>query len=306
MNSGGGLERRLGTGFAALGFVTWLLLIFGSTVRVNGAGLSCPDWPLCFGQLVPQLNMIIFLEWGHRLLAGTISLGFVALGGVILSRPELRRRFALQLGIMVLVLAAQIVFGGLTVLLSLAFWSVTIHLLLGNAFMALMLVMAVRLRAPGAAPGAAVSAEAPAPGTIRLLAVAMVVAVALQLGLGGLVSSNYAGLACIEWPSCNAGVWFPTFSGILGLQLFHRLGAYTVAAVAFAFVGVARADRAGKGAWAIVALVLVQIALGVLNVWVRMPVELAVAHAATAHALVATTTLVATGVLRRGRAAAAS
>lgn len=301
MNSGSGLERRLGTGFAGLGFVTWLLLIFGSTVRVNGAGLSCPDWPLCFGQLVPQLNMIIFLEWGHRLLAGTISLGFVGLGGVILSRPDLRRRFALQLGIMALVLAAQIVFGGLTVLLSLAFWSVTIHLLLGNAFMALMLVMAVRLRA-----GAAASSAPAVRGAVRLLAVAMLVVVALQLGLGGLVSSNYAGLACIEWPSCNAGEWFPSFSGILGLQLFHRLGAYSVLAFAMAFLGVARADRAAKGAGAILAVVLVQVALGVLNVWMRMPVELAIAHAATAHALVATTTLVVTDVLRRPRAGVAS
>ena len=291
------VEKRLGAGFAGLALVTWLLLIFGSTVRVNGAGLSCPDWPLCFGQLVPQLDMRIFLEWGHRLLAGTISLGFLGLGGAVLARAELRRRFGLQLGLMVLVLAAQIVLGGLTVLKSLAFWSVTLHLLFGNTFMALMIVMAVRLR--GVRGGAPVSAG------LRTVGVVFLAAVAVQLGLGGLVSSNYAGLACIEWPTCNGGVWFPSFEGAIGLQLLHRLGAYTVAGLAVVLVGAARKDPAARGAGWILGLVIAQITLGIANVLVRMPVELAVAHAATAHALVATTTLFVTGCFVRGRAVGA-
>lgn len=288
------IEKGLGAGFAGLAFVTWLLLIFGSTVRVHGAGLSCPDWPLCFGQLVPQLDMRIFLEWGHRLLAGSISIGFLGLGGVVLARRSLRGRYALQLGGMVLVLAAQIVLGGLTVLKSLAFWSVTLHLLFGNAFMALMIVMAVRMRRrfPGG----------PAPAALRSLSLLFVLVVAMQLGLGGLVSSNYAGLACIEWPTCNAGAWFPSFDGPIGLQLFHRLGGYAVAALAVALVAVSRRDPAAKGAMWILGIVLVQISLGVLNIFLRMPVELAIAHAAGAHALVATTTWFVTRVLGRGPA----
>lgn len=286
------LQKRLGQGFAGLAIVTWGLLIFGSTVRVHGAGLSCPDWPLCFGELIPQLDFRIFLEWGHRVLAGAVSIGFLGLGGAVVARRELRGRFGPILAAMVLVLACQIVLGGLTVLRALAFWSVTLHLLFGNTFMALMIAMSRRLG--GAVP------EGVAPGAVRAAVAAVVALVTVQMALGGLVSSNYAGLACIEWPSCNGGVWFPAFDGAVGLQVLHRLGGYAVTVGAVALVVAARADSATRRPAALlVALVLTQITLGVLNVLTRMPVELAIAHAATAHAIVATTAWLAAGTFAR-------
>jgi heme o synthase len=277
------LQKRLGAGVAGLAFVTWLLLIFGSTVRVHGAGLACPDWPLCFGELVPELDFSIFLEWGHRVLAGAVSVGFLAVAALVVARRPLRAAFGPHLLLMALVLASQIVLGGLTVLKLLAFWSVTLHLLFGNAFMALMIALAVRLRAT--AP------PRPLPPWVSRLGWTLGLAVVLQLALGGLVSSNYAGLACREWPSCNDGAWFPSFAGLVGIQVLHRLGAYTVLGLALALVYVSRGTVAAGRAWTLLALVLLQVALGVANVWARMPVELAVAHAATAHAIVATTTL---------------
>lgn len=291
------LQKRLGLGFAGLAIVTWGLLIFGSTVRVHGAGLSCPDWPLCFGELIPQLDFRVFLEWGHRVLAGAVSIGFLGLGGAVLAHPGLRPRFGLLVGAMVVVLASQIVLGGLTVLQSLAFWSVTLHLLFGNTFMALMIGMARRLR--GAVP------EAAASGVVRGAVGAVAGLVTLQMALGGLVSSNYAGLACIDWPSCNGGVWFPAFDGAVGLQVFHRLGGYGVFVAAVGLAVAARADEATRRpAWLLLVLVLTQITLGVINVLMRMPVELAIAHAATAHAIVATTAWLVAGTYARGAAPA--
>jgi heme A synthase len=99
-------------------------------------------------------------------------------------------------------------------------------------------------------------------------------------------------------------VWFPTFTGIVGLQLVHRLGAYVVGGLAAAFAISARGDAAARGAIGIVALVLAQIALGVANVFTGMVVELAIAHAACAHAIFAATVFVVSGVLARRRAPA--
>lgn len=255
--------------------VTWALLIFGSTVRVHGAGLACPDWPLCFGELVPVMNVQVFLEWGHRVFAGAISLGFLGLGTAVLADAERRRKHGAIVLAAAGVLLAQIILGGLTVLKLLAFWSVTLHLLCGNVFMACLIVLAVRLR--GSAPVALGAARGPA--------VAVAAAVAVQMALGGLVSSNSAGLACPEWPACADGVWFPTLDGIVGLQLMHRLGAYTVVAAAVGWVWFGGRSRAAMG---VLGLVLVQVALGIATVLVGMPVELQIVHAATAHALVAT------------------
>lgn len=277
-------RRRLGAGFLGLAVVTYALLVFGSTVRVHGAGLACPDWPLCFGEVIPRMDFRIFLEWGHRVLAGGVSLGLLALGWGIVSRADLRREVGLHLGVVVVVLLVQVVLGGLTVLKLLAFWSVTLHLLCGNAIMVGLVTLGLRLRgAPAAAPS-------PRLGLPALLVSA---AVAVQLALGGLVSSNYAGMACTEWPTCNGGVWFPTFTGIVGLQLVHRLGAYTVLAAALFFAWRARGTASWPDARRILGLVLVQVVVGVLNVVMVMPAELAVLHAALAHLIVGSTAVAA-------------
>lgn len=278
--------------FTALAIVTWTLLVFGASVRVHGAGLACPDWPLCFGEVVPQLDFGVFLEWGHRALAGTISVGFLAAGGLVLWKPELRARAGTLVWIAAAALALQVVLGGLTVLHLLAYWSVTLHLLTGNLFFLLLVLIALAVK--GAPAPLQAMARAP-----RLLAMALAVAVLVQMGLGGLVSSNYAGLACTEWPTCNGGMWFPAWEGAIGLQLAHRLGAYTVLALAGAFLYVARSYRAVRPlASAVVVLVLVQAALGIANVHMRLPVEIAIAHSAVADLLVLVTTLAVRATLR--------
>ena len=259
--------------------MTWFLLVFGATVRVHGAGLACPDWPLCFGEVIPELNFQVFLEWGHRTFAGAISLGFLGLGGWILWRPRLRAQAGWLVLASAFVLVVQIVLGGLTVLHLLAYWSVTLHLLTGNVFLLSLLVIAERLAPPVAnrAAGAPIAQR-----HARVLAALVVVAWFVQMALGGLVSSNFAGLACTEWPTCNAGVWFPTFDGIVGLQLLHRAGAYALFALAVGFAWVARGHAVAGLAKALLGLVLFQVLLGITNVIMELPVEVAVLHSAVA------------------------
>lgn len=282
----------VGKGFAVLAVVTYALLVFGASVRVHGAGLSCPDWPLCFGDVVPRLDFHIFLEWGHRVLAGMISVGFLALGGTVLARAELRRRAGALVIAAAIALAAQIVLGGLTVLHLLAYWSVTLHLVTGNLFFTLLLLTALELS------GARVP-ERPVRPAVRRVALLLPVALVAQLALGGLVASQWAGMACTEWPTCSAGVWFPTFSGPVGLQLMHRFGAYLLFAVAWALALLARGhEELRRPAWLVAAVVTLQAGLGIANVFLGMPVELAIAHSGMAAVIVACTVFAVRRVLR--------
>ena len=70
---------RLSRGFAVLAALTFCLIVVGALVRANGAGLACPDWPLCFGEVIPQFDLKVAFEWGHRVFASFVSLGLLVL-----------------------------------------------------------------------------------------------------------------------------------------------------------------------------------------------------------------------------------
>ncbi|MCB9759286.1 MAG: COX15/CtaA family protein [Alphaproteobacteria bacterium] len=281
-------SRRLAWFFTGLTALTYLLVVFGAVVRTKGAGLACPDWPLCFGQLVPAMDFGVILEWGHRALAGIVSLGLLT--GIV---ATWRNKAALQavrglLVAAVVVLAVQIVLGGLTVLHLLAFWTVSSHLVVGNAFALTLGLIAARL-------WGLVRPERPrAPTTAAARLTIHVTAVALfaQLVLGGLVSSQFAGLVCPQWPACAGDQWFPTFSGLMGLHIAHRLTAYALV-VGFALSALTTWGQDSLGAKARIAfgLVLAQVALGVANVLFHLPVEVTAGHSAGAALLILTTGL---------------
>jgi heme A synthase len=110
-----------------------------------------------------------------------------------------------------------------------------------------------------------------------------------QILLGGLVSTNHAGLACPDFPGCH-GRLFPPLEGLVGLQMTHRFGAYALALLLGAVAWRARGAtdvRIAAAAQAALALTGLQILLGVLNVWLTVPVWLSAAHLATATALFA-------------------
>jgi cytochrome c oxidase assembly protein subunit 15 len=292
--------RRAGRGAAALALAAWALIVVGALVRAHGAGLSCPDWPLCHGQVVPDFDARIALEWGHRLLAGTLSLGIAALAFALLRPRELRARFARSLALVVALLGTQVVLGGLTVLLGLAPWTVTAHLVTGNA-LALSLAWLARnafdLARGGEPAPARLSASA-----LRTVWLACAL-VALQLVLGGLVSSHSAGLACGTFPLCNGDSLAPTLSGLVGLHVLHRLNAYAVALV-FALLAwqLREGGASGRLAWTGLRLVLLQVAIGAANVLLRLPVEVTALHSALAAGILLTTGLLAREALRAASA----
>ena len=291
--------RRLALGFALLVALTSGLIVLGALVRAHGAGLACPDWPLCFGRLLPEMNFEVAFEFGHRAMAGGVSLIFAAL----LMRAWRLRPLRPLLSLAAALLALQIVLGALTVWQLLAAWTVTSHLLTGNAFNAICLWLMLRLREFGA-PSSALQSNAAAESqtdaadnarrasaatawvSLRGWVIGAGILLLLQVALGGLVSSNYAGLACPEWPACRGGEWFPTFYGGVGLHLLHRLNGYALCAALAATALCARQTRLAKLAQLALALGLAQLAVGVANVLLEIPVEVTALHSALAAALV--------------------
>lgn len=270
---------RLARGFVLLLGFTCAQIVIGALVRAHDAGLACPDWPRCFGVWVPEFDFAVAWEVGHRYYASALALGFVALALAAWRIGTGLRRLLVAAAC---VLAAQVVLGGLTVLLQLHVSTVTAHLLFGNAFATILLLIALALRetaSPRLRPGL--------PTGLRRAVWGVAVLAALQVTLGGLVSSSYAGLACPEWPTCNGGVWFPTWHGRVGLHLAHRTNAYllvlSLAAVAWSArrqAGLARPLRLAAG------LALLQAGVGVANVRLALPVEITGLHSAVSVAIV--------------------
>ncbi len=289
--------RRLAWAFAVLTGMTYALVVFGAIVRAQGAGLACPDWPLCFGQVVPRMDFGVVFEWGHRALASVVSLGLL---GLIIGTwfvPAARALIGRYLIAAVVVLAVQIVLGGLTVLHLLATWTVTSHLLVGNAFaLSLGLVSATLFRV--SRPQVE---QPPSPGAASVAWHLVALLLLAQMTLGGLVASSFAGLACVTWPACVGDSWFPTLSGPVGLHVLHRVTAYGLVLAIGAAAALSRGDLRRLGVLASV-VVLLQVALGVANVLLQLPVEVTAGHSAGAAALCLLTALSLQMVYTRGRA----
>jgi cytochrome c oxidase assembly protein subunit 15 len=267
--------------YAALCALTTGLIVLGAMVRAHGAGLACPDWPLCFGEVVPRMNLEVAFEWTHRLVAGAVSLSFAGLGALALRRPALRRRVLAPLAAAAALLATQVLLGALTVWHLLAAWTVTAHLLVGNAFNACLLLTALQL-------GGNTHGElARIPAAARAAVAAAAALLFVQLVLGGLLSSTYAGMACPEWPQCNGGAFFPSLRGAVGLHLAHRWnGVLVLLALGGAAAAARGVPRLGGLTALALALGVVQLGAGVANVLLAIPVEVTGLHSLLAALLV--------------------
>jgi cytochrome c oxidase assembly protein subunit 15 len=275
------------------------LLVLGALVRAHGAGLACPDWPLCFGRLIPRFDFRVLFEVSHRYLAGTVSLSLAALSFVVWRQPELSRCAGRPLLVAWSVLGVQVVLGGLTVLLQLAPWTVTAHLLGGTAFCSALLWTTRELfererRSARTALPRAVALAIPASAALLLA----------QLLLGGLVSSQAAGLACPDFPRCSGASWAPSLSGLVGLHVLHRLNALLLIGSLAALLLAARSEqRVGRLAWLALRLALVQAGVGALNVITRLPVEITALHSALAASLALIVVLLVRELVLAGAAA---
>ena len=265
--------------------VMFALIVVGSIVRTTGSGLACPDWPLCHGRLIPPLQFNILIEWFHRLLALIVGLGLIATAAWTWARAETRARLGGLAVTSIALYLSQALLGALTVWKLLDPNVVSGHLAVGLLLFATLLTLGLSARQAardGARPGPRRA------GLLPLFAVATA-AIWVQAVLGGMVSTNHASLACPDWPTCN-GRWLPEFTGLVGLQMAHRFGAYLLIAL-LAWVAV----RAGSASdvttrnlgRAMFLLALAQGAIGVANVLLGIPVWVSALHLGNAALLLA-------------------
>jgi heme A synthase len=276
--------------FRASVFWTLGLLFLGSVVHATESSLACPDWPTCFGTMIPEMTGGVFWEHLHRLVAG----GLLLLWGLAtwLARREARSQpwiFRASLAGFGLLLV-QSVFGGLTVIYRLPDLVSTTHLALAFLFLALAtwLAAASAARAPAAALATATDATdgeegamPPATSSLRAWAAASAGLVFAQSVLGALVRHMDAGMACPDAPLCLGQVVPPLVNAPITAHFFHRvLGTLVLVFVCGLAWWVARSEAAAHlRRWMLTAaaLVVAQVVLGfasVLTVLAVVPVSL--------------------------------
>lgn len=329
-NRGASPLRRLQALTVLTLFLTFDLILFGAFTRLTDSGLGCPDWPGCYGNASPVgahaeiaaaqtalptgpvTHGKAWVEMIHRYLA--TGVGVLILTLAVASWVEWRRRSPGGTPVHPAWAAATLAwvclqgaFGAWTVTMKLFPAIVTLHLIGGLVLLALLCVQAVRYQqAAGALPDVLSRG-------LRAGLLAVFVLLALQVALGGWVSTNYAVLACTQFPACQDS-WWPamdfrqgfqiwrglgllqdgshiSFAALTAIHYAHRLLAYAV----FATLGLLawRLARAGvlrrQARW-LAGLALWQFASGLSNVVLGWPLFAAVAHTAGAAALVAVLT----------------
>jgi heme A synthase len=301
------MTRRFAQLAWAAAACTYLLIILGAIVRITGSGMGCGDhWPLCNGRLLPPLDDLgTLIEWNHRLAATLVSILVVALAGsacwlrrdarsatpdvsngpiadrprppwTALDRPGAWAYVALAL------LLVQVGLGAVTVKLALPPWTVILHLGTAMLLLAALIVAAQGTRlTPGASPGMPGAPRAPGsrPGLVGPGLVALALGFATVL-FGALTANVGAATACLGFPLCN-GQLAPDGNSLQYVHWTHRLLAYTL----FAYTLWWAARTRGRWAWGVVALVILQIAVGAVMVLLALPPPLQAAHVAVGAAV---------------------
>ncbi|UXZ55724.1 COX15/CtaA family protein [Halomonas sp. 7T] len=295
--------------------LTALVILVGAWTRLVDAGLGCPDWPGCYGRLLvpdsehaslrhPDVPLEPFKAWvemAHRYVAsflGLMVISVVALGWSLRHRPGYPWRVSLALLVVILIQGA---FGAFTVTLKLWPQVVTLHLLGGLSV--LMLFFWLHLRVRHSLKNMTLGRQ-----PVNVLWAASISLLVLQLALGGWVTSNYAGIACQGFPTCNAQ-WWPDMDLSEGfhltqtvgpnylhgqlhadartaIQVVHRLGALLLGVVLLVlWWRYRRLAFLGRALVAVVGAYAVQVALGIANVLLWLPLWLALLHTAGAVVL---------------------
>ncbi|ABM36203.1 COX15/CtaA family protein [Polaromonas naphthalenivorans] len=341
-NKSAPVARRLRVLTLVTLFLTFDLVIFGAFTRLTDSGLGCPDWPGCYGSASPlgaQLHIEAaqsampsgpvthskaWIEMIHRYLATGVGVLILTLTLVTwMARREQQRSDKRGGDILspwwptatLLWVCLQGAFGALTVTMKLFPAIVTLHLLGGLVLLALLRAQSVRYAQAQEQSRPTILSTA----TRRFLLAAFAL-LGVQIALGGWVSTNYAVLACTDFPGCQGSFWpamdfsqaftlwrelgaghdggYISFQALTAIHYVHRLAAYAVFIVlmllSFSLYSVPALRQQAR--W-LAGLTLLQVATGLGNVVLGWPLLAAVGHTGGAAALV----VVLTGIVFSSR-----
>ena len=274
----------------------------GALTRLLDAGLGCPDWPGCYGQLTPpsseQLTGGIidegkaWMEMIHRYLASALGLTILIVAVKIEIDKTVNNKVRWLSRSLFLLVVVQGIFGMLTVVMKLLPQVVTLHLLGGMFIVALLFVLFLQLQS---------SRSIATSKNLRPLAVTVLILLSCQIALGGWTSSNYAGLACPDFPTCQ-NQWLPDLAladsfniteisdrnyegGLLNAQskltihVVHRFVALVLfLSVLVLFLHLWKIPYLRNQATLLLGLTLLQLSLGIANAILMLPLPLALAH----------------------------
>ena len=270
----------------ATAIAVYLLIVVGGVVRITGSGLGCPDWPLCYGQVIPPPDVTAFIEFAHRVVAAIGGALMIWLFVAAWRGYRDRREIIGPIATAVALLVVQVPLGAIVVATELEPLAVAFHLGMAMLIFAGVLLTAVAAFQP--ATGAPVVERARS--YMRLLLVSLGVVFALLL-TGALVVGTNSQLACPDWPLCHNGLLPPPNSSPqVAIQLIHR---YTVVAtsVVLAAVVLTTIRRAEQEKllvrWAAVlaGLFVLQVIIGGVQVLLIIPMLWRGLHLAAASAV---------------------
>lgn len=316
------IERKL-TRYRRLVFLAWFLtldlIMFGAFVRLTDSGLGCPDWPGCYGNLSPigastdirdalttmPYGPVSFtkawIEMAHRYIGSLLGLMIIGIAWMAWRyRHHLGQKATLAI-VTLIIVCIQGAFGAWTVTLRLMPVIVTAHLIGGMIVLSLMTWLAAREKTH-----LPISASAKSWTPWMMAGIALLY---IQIALGGWVSTNYAALACMDFPTCH-GQWFPPMDFSAGFSLVRGLGVLpsgemisqqaltaihwvhrNFSLAVFVYLGVLawcmrREDGLRGPATLILVLLLAQLLTGLTTIFFQWPLIIAVLHNGGAAGLV--------------------
>ena len=284
--------------------ITWVLISFGAAVRLYGAGLACPDWPLCYGSLTPPPTFTILLEVGHRYLASFLGLLLIVIYAICWNK-KLRTCKKLA-GWLLFLVIFQGIMGGLTVLLKLNFSTVVAHLLLGNLLFLGLICLSYEILF---LPKTDLKKMLNPPPKFYNLIWWMIAIFFFILFSGGLNSSNYAGYACNAFPFCNSDSAFSFFWDKQQSSLiFNSLQKFKFASNYLEFIHLAHRIITILGSlfliyfiilywlkrnlqwkilgYSIICLLFCELGVGIINALFSVPVFISILHTTLASSIV--------------------
>ncbi len=264
----------------------FVLVVIGGVVRVTGSGLGCPDWPLCYGKVLPPLEYTAIIEYTHRFVASVIVGPLILVtAGIALARYRSDRWVWIPAAVSVPLLIVQGLLGGVTVLTHLPGGIVALHLATAEALLATcVFIMVVSYRTPIRA-----TSEPSADYSYHRWAIVGALSVYAVIVSGALVTAMGATGACVTWPLCQ-GQAFP-MNHLTAVHMFHRyvvlvLGALLLYAAWRCWNG--PTERGTTLRWLAVLTVatfVVQVIVGAATIWLDFQAHWRALHLTAATAV---------------------